>query len=123
MDESPMVAPKLFEMVLLGEVLVVRAAEGVSGITWDDVETSSTFICTSSDARPQMVMNLRDVVYVGAVLLAFMLRLNKYTKNHGGKLVLCTISESAKSLLNITALDTIWSVYSSEDEAIAALSS
>ena len=114
---------ELFTTRLAGEILVVCAQERAASMNWDDVESMSASITGSKDLRPMMVLNLGNVNYVGAVLLAFALRLQKYSRQHGGQLSLCSVSKSAKELLHITALDTIWPVHDSEEQAVAALSS
>lgn len=60
-------------------------------------------------------VNLVDSTILGVVVGAFR------NLPEGGRLVLCAVSENVASLLHLTHLDRILSVYSSRDEAVAAL--
>ena len=60
--------------------------------------------------------------YFGSVFLAVLLRCHKLVKSRGGDLVLCGVSSVVRELLRITALDTLWAIYDSREEALDALS-
>jgi anti-anti-sigma regulatory factor len=55
------------------------------------------------------------------VFLAMLLRCHKFVKLQGTELVLCGVSEKARELLRVTALDTIWAIYENREEALGAL--
>jgi anti-sigma B factor antagonist len=67
------------------------------------------------------VFDLTEVTYFGSVFLALLLRCHKLVKSRGGELVLCGASKLATELLRITALDTLWAIYDTQEEAIVAL--
>jgi len=50
-----------------------------------------------------------------------LLRCHKLVKSRGGELVLCGASALAVELLRITALDTLWAIYDSREEALEAV--
>jgi len=60
-------------------------------------------------------VNLVDSTILGVVVGVFR------DLPEGGRLVLCTVSENVASLLHLTHLDRILSVYTSREEAVAAL--
>ena len=72
---------------------------------------------------PMIVFDLSDVSYFGSVFLALLLRCHKFVKSRGGELVLCGASKMATELLRVTALDTLWAIYETREEALDAVSS
>jgi anti-sigma B factor antagonist len=42
-------------------------------------------------------------------------------KKHGSEVVLAGTSERIRELLHLTALDTLWAIYTTQAEAVAAL--
>ena len=68
-----------------------------------------------------VIFDLSQVAYFGSVFLALLLRVQKLVKSRGGELVLCGPSEMARELLRVTALDTLWAIYDSREEALKAL--
>ena len=56
-----------------------------------------------------------------SVFLALLLRCHKYVRSRGGEKVLCGTSPGAAELLRITALDTLWALYDTRDDALAAV--
>ena len=72
---------------------------------------------------PMVVFDLTRVGYFGSVFLALILRCHKFLKRRGGELVLCGTNEMARELLKITALDTIWAIYDTRQEAMQAVDS
>jgi anti-anti-sigma factor len=61
------------------------------------------------------------VSFFGSVFLSLLLRCHKQIKQQGGEMVLCGVSERARELLRLTALDTIWAIYDTREQAIQAL--
>jgi anti-anti-sigma factor len=70
---------------------------------------------------PLVVFDLSEVKYFGSVFLALLLRCHKEVKLRGGELVICGASKTARELLKITALDTLWALYETREEALEAL--
>jgi anti-sigma B factor antagonist len=68
-----------------------------------------------------MIFDLSRVDYVGSVFLSFLLRCHKRVKEHGSEVVVAGASAKARELLHMTALDTLWALYNTRKEAVAAL--
>ena len=88
-----------FEIEWHGNTVLVIPAPSVETLQWDLVEQAA------------------DVV------MALLLRCHKFLKRRGGELVLCGANEMARELLKITALDTIWAIYDTRQEAMQAVDS
>ena len=74
-----------------------------------------------ADPPTGLIFDLSQVDYVGSVFLSFLLRCHKRVKEHGSEVVVAGASARARELLHMTALDTLWALYNTRSEAIAAL--
>ena len=114
-----------FRLEFRGNTVLVRPAGNIESMQWDLVEGAADIIMEplKEQSPPMVVVDLSDVGYFGSVFLALLLRCHKYVKGRGGELVLCGAGKLATELLRVTALDTIWAIYDTADEALDAVSS
>jgi anti-sigma B factor antagonist len=112
-----------FQLVWHGATVVIIPASDVEGLQWDLIEQAAEIVMDPLREQevPMVVFDLTEVSYFGSVFLALLLRCHKLVKSRGGELVLCGASKLATELLRITALDTLWAIYDTQEEAIAAL--
>ena len=112
-----------FQIEWHGNTVVVTPASSVESLNWDLVEQAADLVMEPLETQeaPMVVVDLSKVGYFGSVFLALLLRCHKFVKKKGGELVLCGASEMALELLRITALDTIWAIYPTREEAMQAL--
>ena len=117
--------PEHFEIEWHGNTVVVLPASSVESLQWDLVEEAADVVMDplATQEVPMVVFDLKRVSYFGSVFLALMLRCHKFLKKRGGELVLCEANEMARELLRITALDTIWAIYDTRQEAMQAIDS
>jgi anti-anti-sigma factor len=73
------------------------------------------------DPPAGIVIDLSQVSYFGSVFLSFLLRCHMLAKKQGSEVVLAGASERTRELLHLTALDTLWALYQTRAEALAAL--
>ncbi len=113
-----------FELEWHGDVVIVKVSEDVEGMDWELIEQAAEFVLKPIDERetPMIIFDLSEVRYFGSVFLALLLRCHKHVKSRGGELVLCGPTSAADELLRVTALDTLWAIYPSREEALRALS-
>ncbi len=112
-----------FRLEWHGDVVVVTPASNIESMNWDLIEQAADLIMAPlrDQEVPLVIVDLSEVGYFGSVFLALLLRCHKFVKSKGGELVLCGASEMAAELLRITALDTIWAIYNTRDEALDAI--
>lgn len=112
-----------FQLEWHGNCVVVVPANSVEDMRWETIEQAAEVVMAplKDVATPMVVVDLTDVKYFGSVFLSLLLRCHKYVKMRGGELVLCGPSAMAKELLGITALDTLWAIYDTRQEAMNAL--
>lgn len=112
-----------FQFEWHGDTVVMTPAPNVEQMRWDLIEQAAEVVMEPLQQQdvPMVVVDLSDVNYFGSVFLALLLRCHKFVKSRGGELVLCGVSKVAGELLRMTALDTIWAIYDTKDEALDAL--
>jgi len=112
-----------FRLEWHGDVVIVTPASNIESMNWDLIEQAAEVIMAPLQDQdvPVVVVDLSEVGYFGSVFLALLLRCHKYVKSRGGELVLCGASEMATELLRITALDTLWAIYDTREEALDAV--
>ena len=114
-----------FQLQWHGNTVVIVPAAAVESLNWELIEQAAQIVMQPIREQevPMVVFDLSDVSYFGSVFLSLLLRCHKFVKSRGGELVLCGASSMAVELLRITALDTIWAIYDSRDEALEAMAS
>lgn len=112
-----------FQIEWHGNTVVVQPAANVESLSWDLVEQAADLVMEplNTQEAPMVIVDLSEVGYFGSVFLALLLRCHKFVKKKGGELVLCGANQMALELLRITALDTIWAIYDTRQEAMQAL--
>lgn len=112
-----------FQLKWHGQVVVVTPAADVESMRWDLIDQAAQVVMApiAQQAVPMVIFDLSSVKYFGSVFLALLLRCHKLAKSRSGELVLCGVSKMAAELLRITALDTLWAMYETREEALAAL--
>lgn len=112
-----------FELQFHGQIVVVIPAADVESMRWDLIDQAAQVVMApiSRVSVPMVIFDLSAVNYFGSVFLALLLRCHKLVKSRGGELVVCGASKLATELLKMTALDTLWAMYPTRQEALAAL--
>ena len=115
--------PQNFQLEWHGNTVVIIPAPDVEAMRWDLIEQSADIVMEPLREQevPMVVVDLSEVSYFGSVFLALLLRCHKLVKSSGGELVLCGASTMASELLRVTALDTLWAIYDTREEALDAL--
>jgi anti-sigma B factor antagonist len=107
-----------------GDIAVIVPASEVESMQWELIEQAAEIVLLPLKKEPAcgVVVDLSQVSYFGSVFLSLLLRCHKLVKQQGGEIVLCGASERARELLRLTALDTIWAIYDTREQALRALS-
>lgn len=112
-----------FEIEWHNGCVVVIPAGNVESLRWDLIEQAADIVMAplKKVEVPMVVFDLSQVPFFGSVFLSLLLRCHKYVKSRGGELVLCGATPMARELLSITALDTLWAIYDTRQEALDAV--
>jgi anti-sigma B factor antagonist len=108
-----------------GDIAVIIPSPEVESMPENLIQQAAQMVLAPLRADPPagLVIDLSQVSYFGSVFLSFLLRCHMLVKKHGSEVVLAGASERARELLHLTALDTLWALYSTRAEAIDALGS
>ena len=112
-----------FQLNWHDNTVVITPASDIENLKWDLIDQVAEIVMAPMRKHevPMVVFDLSEVTYFGSVFLALLLRCHKLVRVRGGELCLCGASDTASELLRITALDTLWAIYDSRNEAITAL--
>jgi anti-anti-sigma factor len=106
-----------------GDIAVITPSSEVERMPENMMEQAAQLVLAPlrSDPPAGLVFDLSQVDYVGSVFLSFLLRCHKRVKEKGCEVVVAGASPRARELLHMTALDTLWALYDSRAQALAAL--
>jgi anti-sigma B factor antagonist len=106
-----------------GDIAIITPSPEVERMPENLMEQAALIVLAPlrSDPPAGLIFDLSRVDYVGSVFLSFLLRCHKRVKEHGSEVVVAGASPRARELLHMTALDTLWALYDSRAEALAAL--
>jgi anti-anti-sigma factor len=107
-----------------GDIAIITPSPEVEKMPENLMEQAAQLVLAPlrSDPPAGLIFDLSKVDYVGSVFLSFLLRCHKRVKEHGSEVVVAGASQKARELLHMTALDTLWALYPTRKEALAALS-
>ncbi|WP_437191198.1 STAS domain-containing protein [Planctomicrobium sp. SH527] len=105
------------------DALVVIATGGVESLKWEIVEAAADIVLDPirDQKAPLVVFDLGQVNYFGSVFMALLVRCHKQVRIRGGVMVLCAVHPLVRDLLHTTALDTLWAIYDTQEEALEAI--
>jgi anti-anti-sigma factor len=112
-----------FQIERHGDIAIITPSPEVEKMPENLMEQAAQMVLAPLRADPPtgLIFDLSKVDYVGSVFLSFLLRCHKRVKEHGSEVVVAGASAKARELLHMTALDTLWALYNTRKEALAAL--
>src|SRR5712691_10501084 len=120
---TPETSQKSFRVERHGDIAVVIPSPEVESMHESMIQEAARMVLTPLKEDPPggLVIDLTQVDYFGSVFLSFLLRCHMLAKKHGSEVVIAGASERTRELLHLTALDTLWAIYSTRAEALDAL--
>ena len=108
-----------------GDILVVVASRLLEHMPAEYTEGAAALILEPLKDMdgPLLVMDLSNIERIGSPFLAMMIRCWKRVSERGGSMALSGVSDEIHQLLNITRFETLWPIYKTQREALAALNS
>ena len=115
----------VFQIQQQGNVCIVVPSPTVENWNWAIIEQAAEIVLEPMRHvdQPQVAVDLTGINYFGSVFLALLLRMWKLVVSKSGTMVLGGAGPNTRELLAVTALDTIWAIYDTRAQAIAALQS
>lgn len=107
-----------------GEIAIIIPSPEVESMNENLIQQAAQMVLAPLKEDPPggLIIDLTQVSYFGSVFLSFLLRCHMLAKKHGSEVVLAGTSKRTDELLHLTALDTLWAIYGTRAEAMAALS-
>ena len=106
-----------------GDIAVIIPASEVESMPENLIQQAAEIVLAPlrKDPPAGLVIDLSDVRFFGSVFISFLLKCHMLVKKHGSEVVLAGASERIRELLHLTALDTLWAIYTTRAEALQAL--
>jgi anti-anti-sigma factor len=106
-----------------GDLTVITATRALETIEFGLEEQVAHLILRplKRQENPLIVFDLSQVDNFGSMFLALLIRCWKLALSQGGTMALSGVTDRARELLRVTALDTVWPIYESKREAMEAL--
>ena len=116
-------ASDVFRVELPGGTIVISPAGNIESLSADLLAEAAEMMTELIETHesPMLVIDLSNVPTCSSVFMSFLLRCHKSVKSRSGEMVLCGTSRMLRELLSLTRLDTVWAVYETRAEAIAAV--
>jgi anti-anti-sigma factor len=116
---------QLFRVERHGDIGVItpapEAAGGRKAISRDAVER--VLAALRSEPAAGIVFDLSQLNSLSPALVSLLLRCHEQVKKRGGKVAIAGATERTRELLRLTALTTLWALYETRAEALAAVAS
>jgi anti-anti-sigma factor len=117
-------ANEYFQLKRHGDAAVIVPSPEVEQLPENVILTAAQLILAplKDDPPSNLIVDLSGVRYFGSAFITFLLRCHLLVKQRGSELVLAGVSPRIRELLRTTALDTLWALYETRQEALDALS-
>jgi anti-anti-sigma factor len=113
------------QMTRHGDLVVLTPSPAIENLHETLIEQAAQVVLRPLRERPPsgLIVDLSQVGFVGSVFLSFLLRCHTIIRKEGSELVLAGVTTRTRELLRVTALDTIWALYDTLDDALEAMGS
>ncbi len=117
-------ANEYFQIKRHGDVAVVVPSPEIEQLPENLLQPAATMVLSAlkDDPPGNLIVDLSAVRFFGSSFITFLLRCHPLATQQGSELVLAGVNPRIRELLKTTALDTIWALYDSRQEALDALS-
>lgn len=118
-----LLADEFFQVKRHGDVAVVIPSPEVEQLPESVLNEAAKMLLAplKEDSPSHLIVDLAGVRYFGSAFITLLLRLHLITKQQGSELILSGVNSRIRELLKTTALDTIWALYETRQEALEEL--
>lgn len=117
-------ANEYFQVKRHGDVAVIVPSPEVEQLPDNLLQPAAAMVLAplKDDPPSNLIVDLAGVRYFGSAFITFLLQCHARVKPRGSELVLAGVNPRIRELLRTTALDTLWALYDTRQEAVEALS-
>jgi anti-anti-sigma factor len=115
----------MFEFETRGDVVVITPQADLREFEFGQIENEGAdLLRTLEEAHAKhAVVDFRKTDYYGSTALSFFVKLWKRVRANGGNMAFCNVSAHELEILELTKLDTLWSLCTTLEEAIRQVQS
>jgi len=110
-----------------GKVTIVQFGPQSNSFSLDEQalhEFSTALLAQAAEAEPPLLLlDLSETSYISSSFIEAMVRAWKRIKERKGVMALCGVGPFCMEVLQVTRLNTLWQMFPTRAEAVAALSS
>lgn len=119
-----MFANEYFQVKRHGDIAVVIPSPEVEQLAESLMQPAAQMLLVplKDDPPSHLIVDLAGVRYFGSAFITFLLRCHQVAKQQGSELILSGVNSRIRELLKTTALDTLWALYETRQEALEAVS-
>ncbi len=123
MPSEPDISQEFFQVQRHGDVAVIIPTPQVEQLPESLLQPAAEMVLEPlrTDPPNQIIVDLSEVSYFGSSFITFLLRCHQVVKARGSDLVLAGITPQIRELLHTTALDELWALYDTRQQALEAL--
>jgi anti-anti-sigma factor len=116
-------ANEYFQVKRHGDVAVIVPSPEVEQLPDNLIQPAADMVLAplKEDPPSNLIIDLAGVRYFGSAFITFLLRCHLLVRKTGSELVLAGVNPRIRELLRTTALDTLWALYDTRQEAMEAL--
>jgi anti-anti-sigma factor len=116
-------ANEFFQVKRHGDIAVIVPSPQIEHLPETLLQPAAQMVLAplKQDPPNQIIVDLSEVGYFGSAFITFLLRCHLMAKNRGSELVLAGVNKEIRELLRTTALDTLWALYDTAEEALKVL--
>ena len=118
-------ANEFFQVKRHGDIAVIVPSPQIEHLPETLLQPAAQMVLAplKEDPPNEIIVDRSEVAYFGSAFITFLLRCHLMVKNRGSELVLAGVNKQIRELLRTTALDTLWALYDTANEAVEALGS
>ena len=122
---EPILSNEYFQVKWHSDVAIIIPSPEVEQLPESLMQPAAQMLLTPMKEDPPMhlIVDLTGVRYFGSAFITFLLRCHEVAQQQGSELAVSGVTSRVRELLRVTAMDQIWSLYETRQEAIQALGS
>ena len=111
---------QIFDARIEGNTLVVVSLGNAGSLVGEEMACELTGLLEQFEQSglQNAVIDLRNSPYFGTSMLQVMTALWKRVRARGGKMAVCSVSDTGLEILQVTRFDTLWPICSSQEQAL-----
>ena len=109
----------------IGETVVLTPSKDLSELAFEQIERDAERVLGLLDGThaKSVVLDFCHTDFYGSTALSYFVKLWTRVREVGGAMAFCNLSDHEREILNITKLDTLWTICESREEALQSVAS